>query len=255
MRTSMIAFALLASLPFTAAQAACKYSAERVLELDLEGIDSVRFELGAEDFDLSGTAGDQGRLEGRACASHRDLLDRLVLTQERDGTTLVVSAERPRSGLSSLFGTRYAYIDVAGNLPDDLDVELHLGSGDADIRGVASLEARIGSGDLDARDIPGAVGVRVGSGDLELVATGPLRVDSIGSGDLEARGVAGDVRIGSVGSGDLLLVDVEGSIEATRIGSGDLDVRGAGGDLRVDRIGSGDVDHREVAGTVQLPDR
>ncbi|MCE7031260.1 hypothetical protein LY625_01230 [Lysobacter sp. GX 14042] len=255
MRTSILAFALLASLPL-AAQAACKYSAERPLLLELEGVERVRFELGADDLDLAGAAGTQGRLVGRACASHQDLLDRLVLTQQREGRTLVVRVEHPRSsGLLALFGGRYAYVDVAGSLPAGLDVELRLGSGDADVRGVASLDARIGSGDLEAREIPGAVGLRVGSGDIELDGIGPLQVDSLGSGDLSARGIAGDARIGSVGSGDLLLVDVDGSVQVGSIGSGDLDVRGVGGDLRVDRIGSGDVDHRGVAGTVRLPSR
>lgn len=254
MRNSILAFALLASLPL-AGQAACKYSADRPLVLELDGADRVRFELGAEDLDLTGVAGTKGRLDGRACASHQDLLDQLVLTQQREGRTLVVRVEHPRSGLFTLFGSRYAYIDVAGSIPAALDVELRLGSGDADIRGVASLDARIGSGDLQAREIPGAVGLRVGSGDVELAGIGPLHVDSLGSGDLSARGIAGDARIGTVGSGDLALVDVDGSVQVGSIGSGDLDVRGVRGDLRVERIGSGDVDHREVAGTVRLPSR
>lgn len=257
MRTLITAAILLASLPLAGAHAAdCKVSAERRLELALDGVETVRFELGANDLELTGTPAARGQLQGRACASHTELLEQLDLVQEREGSTLVVRVERAEpvaSAVAGLFTRRYAYIDVIGSIPRDLDVELRLGSGDAQLRGIAGLDAHVGSGDLEVAQVDGPVALRVGSGDVELANIGPLQVHALGSGDLDARHVGGDVRIGTIGSGDVQLALVEGHVEVERIGSGDLDVRGLQGNLRVGRIGSGDVTHHDVAGTVQLP--
>ena len=255
--SSIIAAVLLAALPL-AAHADCTVSAQRPLELALEGVETVRFEFGADDLELAGTAGARGQLEGRACASHRELLDQLDLVQEREGSTLVVRVERAGNlaeGLAALFTRRYAYIDVSGSIPEELPVQVHLGSGDARLRGIASLDARVGSGDLQVEQVGGPVALRIGSGDATLTGIGPLQVHALGSGDLSARDIKGDVRIGTIGSGDVELAAVTGSVAVERIGSGDLDVRGAQGDLRVGRVGSGEVKHHQVAGTVQLPQR
>jgi len=171
-------------------------------------------------------------------------------------------------------GMQYVYQTLEVGVPDNLPVEIYIGSGDAWVRGVASLSVRVGSGDLEAREIPGAVSLKIESGDAELDMIGSLHVDYTGSGDLKARHVRGAVMVGNLGSGDIELEDVTGDVEIGSISSGDVEierVRGNltigsidSGDLKVEDIsgdfivrskGSGDIHHQQVRGTVEIPRR
>ncbi|MCW4455425.1 DUF2807 domain-containing protein [Flavobacterium sp. MXW15] len=252
----------------------CQHSESRELKLDLAGAKAVVFEVNSHNLRLQASPGAAPALNGRACASSADLLGQLQLTQEKVGDKLVVRLQRETNALNIGRGNRYAYLDLSGSVPDNILVQLKVGSGDASVAGAHSLSADIGSGDVDARGIKGRVTAAVGSGDLALSDVGDLHVLSIGSGDVKARGIRGDaevgsigsgdlelqgvrgnVKIGSIGSGDADLVDVGGNVSLESIGSGDFDVRNVGGDLRVGRRGSGSIDHSGVAGQVELPRR
>ena len=253
----------------------CKHAQPRNLQLDLEGVKTVAFEIGANDLDVRATAAPGNRIEGRACASDEDDLSRLVLSQRRSGDTLVVTAERKGNfGGLSLFGDRYAYMKLQASVPDDIAVRLRVGSGDASVDGARSARIDTGSGDVKARQIHGELAASLGSGDLEADGIGSLdlasvgsgdavirnvggasRVGSIGSGDVSIHSTRGPVEVGSVGSGDLGLEDIGGSITVGSIGSGDIEVDGARGDLTVRSTGSGDVSHHGVTGRVDLPRR
>ena len=272
----LVALAL-AAVPAAQADAgrACRHHAPQSLALDIGDARTIRFDVGNGRLRLDGTPGRAGSLQGRACASSAGELSRLRLEQSREGDALVVRMVRAeRSGWTLGFGSRYAYLDLSGNVPEDVRVEISVGSGDVRAAGLAGLGLTVGSGDAHGRAIRGAVDARVGSGDIELADIGSLDAGSVGSGDLKARSVRGNARVGSVGSGDLELAAVQGSVEVGSlgsgdvaleriggsvdfgsIGSGDVDVGGVGGDLRVRALGSGRVDHSGVAGRVDLPRR
>ncbi len=263
---------LLAALPFGAsAKRNCEHSETRDLKVDLAGVKTVVFDIGAQDLVLVANDRAAVSVDARACASDTALMSQLTLTQTRVGDKLVVRAQRKAlMGWDS--GKRYAYLQVRASLPDTFPVQVKVGSGDAVVSGVASLSLDVGSGDAKADRVRGMVYADVGSGDIELDDIGGLNVISVGSGDLTARNVRGDARIGSVGSGDLEisgtqgdvqigsigsgdaeLADIGGDISVDRVGSGDLDVERARGRLKVDSIGSGSARHRDVAGSVDVP--
>lgn len=254
MRKTLLTYLLLLPLSAVAADE-CRHSALRDLTLDLGGVHNVVFEVGPHDLKLDAAPNANGALHGRACASSAELLDTLLLSQHKDGDTLVVTMARRETGGSRLFQSRYARLQIKGSLPDNLALRVRVGSGDAEVSGAASLDATVGSGDLQARRIAGAVTAVVGSGDLRFERIGSLDVGSVGSGDLVANRIGGDARIGSIGSGDAELREVGGNVDVGSVGSGDLDVRDVRGNLRVRTIGSGDVDHRGVEGTLDLPGR
>lgn len=250
----------------------CKHSEPRNLKLDLAGVKRVVFDAQQNNLKLTGASGSAFELRGRACASDADMLKQLTLRQRRDGDTLTVTLEHEGTLRGISLGNRYAYLDVAGSVPSNLPVQLRLGSGDADIGGVAALDAAVGSGDLHVHGVRGAVSATVGSGDIDLRDIGSLSLPSLGSGDAKASQVGGDVKIGTVGSGDLTvhgvrgavqigsigsgdaqLRDVTGNVALQSIGSGDLEVSGVGGNLSVQRVGSGDVNHSGVRGSVNVP--
>ncbi|MXV07651.1 DUF2807 domain-containing protein [Xanthomonas sp. LMG 9002] len=271
MRKTLILCALL-SLPAVAMADDCKYSEPRELKLDLAGVKTVLLDVQQNDLKLSGASAGDSTLRGRACASDADMLKELTLRQRHDGDTLVVTLKHEGKIHGISVGNRYAYLNVAGSIPANLPVQLQLGSGDAEISGVASLDAKIGSGDLHAQGLRGAVSATVGSGDIELRKVGSVALPTLGSGDVKADQVGGDVKVGTVGSGDLTvhgvrgsvqvdslgsgdvqLRDVGGSVAVQTVGSGDLDVGNVGGNLSVQKVGSGDVTHRGVRGSVNLP--
>lgn len=251
----------------------CRHSQPRELPLQLDGVRTIRFDIGNSKLRVDGAGSPDPMLRGRACASSESALASLALEQQRSGDTLNVTMRRT-SNTTGWRGNHYAYLDLAGQVPAGVLVQAVVGSGDAQVVGVSAASADVGSGDVELQRIAGRVTTKVGSGDVTLDDVGGLKVLSIGSGDVEARnvrgpvevgsvgsgdfklqGARGDVRIGSLGSGDIDLRDVEGSVQVGSIGSGDLDIRGVSGDLTVDTKGSGDIDHADVRGAVTLPRR
>lgn len=269
MTRTLLALALLA--PGLALADRCEHSAPRSLDLDLDGVREVRLEIGSDSIEVVAGTGPHA-VTGRACASDPDVLDRITVTQERRGDVLIVRAESDVSFSGIFFFSQtYAHLELQASLPADTTLRLDLGSGEAEIRGIAAVTADVGSGELVVREaqrftadvgsgeieaerIAGPVRIEVGSGDAELSDIGPLEAARVGSGDLSVRGIGGDVRVESVGSGDLSLREVRGAVVVESVGSGDLDVDGVAGDLRVDSLGSGGVRHAGVAGQVSLPE-
>ena len=190
----------LALLPGAAlADEHCKFSQPKALELELAGAKAVVFQVNSHDLKLQATPGARATLSGRACASSQDLLGQLSLTQEKVGDKLVVRLERESRSINLNFGSSYAWLDIGGTLPDDVMVQLKVGSGDATLAGAQAMSADVGSGDVKARGIKGLATAAVGSGDIELDDVGALHVVSIGSGDVRIDGVRGDARVGSIG--------------------------------------------------------
>ncbi len=226
----------------------CEHSAPRDLKLDIGDARAVVFEIGPHDLRLTASPKAPGRVKGRACSSDPKALEDLVVTQERVGDKLVVRAGRKESNVINLFGSYYASLELEGTVPDNVMVQLDVGSGDAWVTGASALSVDTGSGDVDAKRIRGAVTAKVSSGDVVLDDIGSLRVLSIGSGDMSAARVRGAVDVGSIGSGDFELDGAQGNVEIGSIGSGDANASDIGGDVRVGSIGSGGIDVRDVRG-------
>lgn len=247
-------FALLVLLPLAATAAECRYTAPRNLHDDLTGVRRVQFELHSHDLHLAGSQGASGlQINGRACASSQSALDNLQVTSHREGDQLIIDVGTDHSFNIGILGSSYAYLDLQAQLPANVPVSIHTGSGDVYAGGLAQLETHTGSGDLHIDHIAGEVSVTGGSGDVELSDIGSLRVGSMGSGDIKARNVREGVNVGNVGSGDITLEHVGGSVYVGTIGSGDVVVKDVHGDFTVGAKGSGDVTHSDVMGKVSVP--
>lgn len=229
----LIPVTLLLAPALALAEAPCQHSEARALKLDLAGVRTVRFDVHSHNLHVQASAGAGNSIDGRACASSADLLPHLQVLQRRDGDRLVVSLEAD-SVLRQAFNSGYAYLDMHAQVPDNVLVQLDVGSGDAWASGAASLSADIGSGDVEASATKGKVTAKVGSGDLTINGAGAFDLLGVGSGDVRASDIRGAASIGTIGSGD-------------------LDVRDVDGALTLQRKGSGDVRHRDVRGAVSLP--
>ncbi|TAN08732.1 MAG: hypothetical protein EPN38_02090 [Rhodanobacteraceae bacterium] len=290
-----IAGIALVAVPLGAAAADhCRYSAPRAAEIDAAGLKALTLQIGPDDLTVRGQPG-LGKIlvRGTACASNPKWLDAVKMDATRQGDTASVIAHDRNHGfqITSWFGGSYAYLKLNVQVPSALAVKLLVGSGDADIGGVAALDASVGSGDLKVNGVTGQFALRLGSGDVVASQVGGLKVGSIGSGDFSIRNIGGNAAIGSIGSGDAKLTDIAGGltlqsmgsgdvtvhdvkrdvtvgslasgglklyqiggdVHAGSIGSGDFAVDGVSGNLSVGTVGSGDVEHRNVKGKVSVP--
>ena len=248
---------LLLSVSASAFASNCANHADRSFNVDRADIRILVAKLGSTDLKVSGVSGlSRIEVQARACASDAGDLDRLVVNQRRDGDRLIVETGHNKGSYSfSLFGSRYAYLELEIRVPPDLAVVADSGSGDVDARDLASLKYEAGSGDLNVKNIAGELVVEVGSGDVEGSGVGSFHLVSTGSGDFNLRDIRGDVEVGKGGSGDIDLRKVAGSIRVGRIGSGDLDFSDVEGDVTVESIGSGDIDADNVRGNLTVKSR
>lgn len=252
MRMSLFPLLLLLPAAAFAASPECQHSQPRDLQLDLAGVKAVVFDIENHDLTILASANAKAELKGQACASNAKLLEQLQLTQRKSGDKLHVSLHREGMSSGLFFGKNYAYLNIAGTLPDHISVQLKVGSGDARVSGASIVSADVGSGDVEASNIRGLVAAKVGSGDIKVEDAGSLQVISVGSGDLVAKRIRGSVKVGNIGSGDFSLEDAAGNVEIGSIGSGDAEIRHVSGNLSVDSLGSGDIDASGIRGDFSL---
>lgn len=245
MQKLILAMFLLLPLAAQADDDHCRHEQQRNLQLDLDGVKTVRFDIGRNDLDVRASAGAGNRVTGRACTSDVDYFPKLTLTQKKTGDKLLVKAGI--DGLLVVF-SGYAYMQLRASVPDDVLVQLVVGSGDASIEGARAASADTGSGDIRVARIRGEFTAKTGSGDIDAEDIGALHLLSVGSGDVTASKIRGATRVGSIGSGDLAIRNSGGSIEIGSVGSGDVELTDIGGDITVDSIGSGDIDADDVRG-------
>ncbi len=230
----------------------CKYQAERSLSLDAAGARLLDITAGAGSLKIAGKAGLTGiRARGHACASHKDLLDKIQLEGHRSGTTLVVAANK-REGNYSLRMNNYARLDVVIEVPARMAADIEDGSGEIDLSGLGAVDIEDGSGAIVANDIASAT-IDDGSGEIRLVdVRGPVSIDD-GSGEISLQNIAGAIDIDD-GSGEITVRNTRGNVHISD-SSGSIRVADVAGDFVVSDDGSGDIDYDNVRGRVDVPRR
>ncbi len=219
------------------------------MKLETSGAKAVVFEVNQHDLKVVASKGG-GQLDGRACASSQEWLDQLVLDQRKEGDKLVVSLRREGRDSGISLGSSYAWLDIRGSVPDNLPLQLKVGSGDASVENAQSLSVDVGSGDAVARGTRGSIHAAVGSGDLNIDGGGSLNLLSLGSGDVTVRNITGDASTGT--SGDLKITDVRGNARLDTVGSGDIEFKRVQGSVEVGVVGSGGVDLADIGGNVHV---
>ena len=235
------------ALPAAAWGNECSARADRRADIDTAGADRVEIVAGAGDLEVYGISDTKTvHATGRACADSEDVLARINLSAERDGSTLRIVAEIPPD-------TDDAYLDFRVELPAGLQVKITDSSGDISVKKVAALDLRDSSGDIDINDVPGKLTLEDSSGDLYVADAGDVDVVSDSSGDIRISH-AQSVRIEVDSSGEINVRDVKGSVIIGDDSSGSIDVSDVAGDFSVAHDGSGDIDYSNIRGKVSIPD-
>lgn len=209
------ASALLLAVPCLMAQETRSDStAERKAVISTAGARAVRIVARAGSLRIEGRRGlTEARAHGTARATHPDDLDDVRLVVERHDDTVYVETLFSDSNQS-----RFQSLDLVVELPADLPLDVHDGSGDTEIRGVGEIDVHDGSGVLRVSE-----------------AGGPVRIWD--------------------GSGDIRVSHVQGGVEVVRDGSGSIHVEDIDGDFLVERKGSGGIHFADVRGRLSLPNR
>jgi len=247
----------------------CRYEAERTASSS-GSVDALRLTAGSGFLEVVGVEGlREVRAVARACASHEEFLDDLLLLPDMAGNTFILETHYPDfSGWRG--GNRYARLDLRVEFPAGLAADIEDGSGEISISDLGSLmlddgsgEVVIngirgdltiddGSGELEIRGVSGTVSLDDGSGEIVLVDVGSDVMIDDSSGEIEVRGVGGSIELRD-SSGEIDVQDVIGNVRVLSDSSGDIQVEGVGGDFIVDRDGSGSIQHEAVQGTVDIP--
>ena len=234
MKSHICIAAVLSLLATQAAAWPWQETVTKTMQLDAQGVVSLRADTGAGKLHIRGEKGIEtitveADITGKAPENQAY---QLTLEQDGDVARLV---SRTDSGQQDV-----THIDIRVTVPADLALVVKDGSGDTWIRSIEnSVSVDDGSGDLSIIEITGDVDVTDGSGQTEIITvTGNIDLTD-GSGDVEVNTVTGQVSIGD-GSGDIEVVTVSGDLDV-RDNSGDIVVRTVTGEVRV-RDGSGDID-------------
>jgi hypothetical protein len=224
--------------------------------IDLKGIKTVEFNLGAEDvvINTENVSKASFNIEKTYRANEREygeeLLEKAEILFERRGDRLVVERKKEKSlGISELT-KGYVSIDIEVALPADIALEIDTGSGDVE---VADREAMLiidtGSGDVETGVAGSGLDVNTGSGDVEVeTARHDVRIKT-GSGDVLVGGLGGKAFIGT-GSGDVVVRKVAGDVSVDT-GSGDIEISNSVGSVSGD-TGSGDVEFLHHTGGADI---
>jgi len=250
----------------------CKYTGARNLTASAAGVAKVVIHADAGSLQVTGKPGvTQIATTGTACTSDDDFLDRITLSQRRDGSTLYIEANIPDRTV--IFGFFQARLDFAVSMPVGLAVTIDDDSGWIKTTNTGPLDIDDDSGSIEVRNVRGPISIDDDSGDITIDAViGNVKI-SDDSGGIEIKDVNGSVEIED-DSGGITIARIEGtvhireddsgSITVSNVkhdvlvdddGSGSIEVADVGGNFTVGSKGSGSVDYERVAGRVRVPER
>lgn len=248
---------MIALVPLHGAADDCKFQREFELSLDLEDSESLVVIARAGTLTVTGAerAGEV-RISGRACVSEEDWLDASGIESSGGNPARVEVVLPDVDGGWSLWGDRYARLDLELELPADLHLDIRDSSGSMDLAGIGSADIRDSSGSIEINDAAGPLSVWDSSGSISFSRIrGDVTIESDSSGSIRGDDIGGSVLIKRDSSGSIRFSDVTGDFTVERDSSGEIVARGVGGDFTVLKDGSGGIHHENVSGEVTVPKR
>ncbi len=231
----------------------CEHRKQVDETLDLADSRTLEIIAAAGDLEVTGVEGRSARVRATVCVSEEEWLEEAGVDLE-GGDAARIAVRMPDTSSFGSWGNKYAYIDLAIEVPRDVELSVRDSSGDMELKDVGVVAVKDSSGDID---IDGALSVEVedSSGDIEIMdVVRDVTIVSDSSGDIRGGDIDGNVVVLRDSSGDIRFREVGGDVLVERDSSGDIEARDVGGDFAVLRDGSGEVRHSGVAGKVDIPD-
>ncbi|RLD16119.1 hypothetical protein DRI50_02625 [candidate division KSB1 bacterium] len=266
----IVLIALTASLVFG------KDNDTRVLNLDSQGITTLKADCGAGFLKINGSPSAEqimvtANIRPKGLNSKK-LAKVVELNLKRVGSTAVL-VSRAKNANHDLFDWIFGgnsdniEIDLTIEIPQNLNLKITDGSGSTEIKSVhGKVEITDGSGSLTISKITGPLHITDGSGSILIQdIKGDCQIND-GSGSMTLEHITGNVDI-TDGSGGILVNHVDGAIEivdgsgeinldhvtqtvTVRDGSGDINASNVNGDLVIKSAGSGRVFTNHIRGRI-----
>ena len=257
MNRLMVVLVLLLLLLIAAdVQAECEFKRLLDQSLDVSDSQSLAIAAGAGDLEIVGVSGsDEVKISGKICVSEEKWLDESRLVNS-SGDRAEINVVLPDvSGGWSLWGSKYAYMDLELEVPDGLALELRDSSGDIEIEDISTLWLQDSSGDIEIRNVAGLVEIKDSSGDIEVRGLkGDFTIISDSSGDIRGSDIEGNVRVESDSSGEIWFTEIRKDVIIEQDSSGDIIAENVGGDFRVLKDSSGTIRSEDITGEVVIPE-
>ena len=187
----------------------CKYDKRIEQALNVSGSDLLKVAAAAGDLEITGESGrSEVEIRGRVCVSEEEWLDEATI-EISTGEVASIAVVLPDSNGWSLWGNRYAYIDLELLVPNGLDLDVKDSSGDIEIENVAAVRLKDSSGDIEINDVAGTVEIKDSSGDIRVQdVAGDFTVHSDSSGQIRGSDIEGNVLVENDSSGDIRFTNV-----------------------------------------------
>lgn len=232
----------------------CKYDKRVDQDLDVSGSSLLKVAAVAGDLRITGESGrNEVEIRGKICVSEEEWLDDVTI-ETTTGDTASIAVVVPDSDGWSLWGNRYAYVDLELLVPADLNLDVKDSSGDMEIESVAAVRVQDSSGDIEITDATGPIEVKDSSGDIRVEdIAGDFTVLSDSSGQIRGNDIEGNVLVENDSSGDIRFTHIGKNVTVENDSSGDIEVSSVSGDFTVLHDGSGEIDSKGVEGETNIP--
>lgn len=256
-KLSTLLASLLALLVFPSiAQAEdCEFTKTIELTLDLSNTETLAVLAGAGTLKIFGKSGThEAVITGKACASSEEWLEDSTI-EARTGDLAKIEVELPEIGNSwSIFGDRYAYIDLELNVPEEMKLDVMDSSGSIIMENVGELSLTDSSGSIKLDGINGSLRLKDSSGSIHMNdIDGDVTIIADSSGSISGKNIAGSVLVKKDTSGSIKFTDVTGDFMVEQDSSGGITAERIGGDFTVLKDGSGGIRSIDVAGKISIP--
>ena len=235
----------------------CKFERSLDQSLEVSGSQSLAIAAGAGDLEIVGVSdSDEVKISGKICVSEEQWLDESRV-ETSSGDRAEINVVLPELGEGwSLWGRKYAFIDLELEVPEGLALQLRDSSGDIKISDISDITIRDSSGDIEISNASGSVEIDDSSGDIKVrEIQGDFTINSDSSGDIRGNDIKGNVLVVADSSGDIRFSDIGKNVVVERDSSGDIDAINVGGDFRVLKDSSGRIHSKGVAGEVLIPEQ
>lgn len=235
----------------------CKFEKEIDLTMDVSASRLLAISAAAGDLEIVGVSGaKEVTIHGKACASEESWLEESGLSTTTGQRSEIFVNLPDVSGGWSLWGNRYASLDLHIEVPTELALDIKDSSGDVLLKNTAAVKLQDSSGDIEIVDSLGPVNIRDSSGDIDIDGSdGDITIEADSSGDILVEGIKGSVLVKRDSSGDIQISDIRNNVIIERDSSGDISANEIGGDFRVLSDGSGSIRSNDVEGDVQIPEK
>jgi len=272
--SSILFFSLVFLAALFAGEAECRMSAQRQVEMPLDGVKSICIDTNVGRLDIKAIEGIKViRASGTASAPSKEQLAKIRLTVSREKDMAVIRVESPGMVPKARVYVPEPTIEAGrgklkkDQLPEEPDAFLHLSVevpgkiplvvntvwGDVTVNGTSSLTLTVNRGNIMVTDLSGDLRLSVDTGEIHIARVAGDVFVTKGDGEIVINTIGGGLTIERNPFGEMRIINVKKTVRIVSDGIGDIMVKQVGGDLIVEDDAGGGIQQESIQGKIQIP--